>query len=204
MPTELPSAPLSAPPSEPSAEVGRAASAAPAAPTRRNFAVGVAAALAGAAGVGVAWQRFQPHAVEAGAAQAFWGLRFDTLAGAPLAMQAFKGRPLVLNFWATWCPPCVEELPLLDGFYQQHSPKGWNVLGLAVDQPDAVRKFLQKIPLQFPVALAGLEGTGLGKSLGNLTGGLPFTVVFGADGAVAHRKMGRVTPDDLSQWAGLA
>jgi thiol-disulfide isomerase/thioredoxin len=126
--------------------------------------------------------------------------QFDTLEQTPLVMQSFKGRPLVLNFWATWCPPCVEELPLLDAFYRQNSTKGWNVIGLAVDQADAVRTFLRKAPLQFPVALAGLSGTSLSKSLGNLTGALPFTVVFDADGAVAHRKMGLVTTDDLAKW----
>jgi|JI10StandDraft_1071094.scaffolds.fasta_scaffold804182_2 thiol-disulfide isomerase/thioredoxin len=167
---------------------------------RRRFILGAAAAIAGVAGAGLAWRRYQPHALEAGVEGSFWMQQFDTLEQTPLVMQSFKGRPLVLNFWATWCPPCVEELPLLDAFYRQNSTKGWNVIGLAVDQADAVRTFLRKAPLQFPVALAGLSGTSLSKSLGNLTGALPFTVVFDADGAVAHRKMGLVTTDDLAKW----
>ncbi len=170
---------------------------------RRRIVLGAAAAIAGAAGVGFAWWRYQPHAMDVGAEGQFWTQQFDTLDQKPLAMGAFKGRPLVLNFWATWCPPCVEELPLLDAFYGQNSAKGWNVIGLAVDQADAVRTFLRKVPLQFPVALAGLGGTSLSKSLGNLTGALPFTVVFDANGVVAHRKMGLVTTDDLAKWLSL-
>ena len=91
-------------------------------------------------------------------------------------------------------------MPLLDAFYRQNAEKNWQVLGLAVDQPSAVRKFLGKLPLSFPVGLAGLDGTELAKSLGNLAGGLPFTVVLGADGQVRQRKMGRIDPADLKAW----
>ena len=107
----------------------------------------------------------------------------------------------MVNFWATWCPPCVEELPLLNAFYQRHKSQGWEVLGFAVDQPTAVRMFLQRVPVAFPVAMAGLGGTDLARSLGNATGGLPFTVVIDANGAIAHTKLGKVSPDDLNNWA---
>lgn len=159
--------------------------------------VAVAAAVAGAA---VAWWKFQPHQADDGAADAFWAMTFDTPTGASLPMQSLRGKPLLLNFWATWCPPCVDELPLLDRFYKENSPKSWQVLGLAIDQPSAVRNFLGKMPVSFPVGMAGLNGTELGKSLGNLAGGLPFTVVMGSGGAVMHRKMGRVDERDLALW----
>ena len=120
-----------------------------------------------------------------------------------MAMASLKGRLLVLNFWATWCPPCVEELPLIDAFFRENSKKGWQVLGLAVDQLAAVNRFLATAPVSFPIALAGLPGVALSQSLGNLGGGLPFTVLFGRDGSVLHRKMGRVSPDDLRAWATL-
>ena len=73
-----------------------------------------------------------------------------------------------------------------------------------MDQPSAVRAWLQRKPLGFPVAMAGFSGTELSKSLGNLSGGLPFTVVFGASGQLLHRKSGKVTPEDLAQWVQLA
>ena len=141
--------------------------------------------------------------MESGAEQALWTMEFERPEGGTLAMQALAGKPLLLNFWATWCPPCVEELPMLNAFFREHAAKGWQVLGLAIDQPSAVRKFLARLPLEFPVGLAGMDGTELGRSLGNLTGGLPFTVVLGGNGKVLHRKMGQVTAQDLQLWAGL-
>lgn len=169
---------------------------------RRALMLGVGGAAL-AAGAGLAWWRLRPADLETGAADAFWPLSFQTPTGQTLAMGSFKGRPLLLNFWATWCPPCVEEMPMLDAFFREHAAKGWQVVGLAVDQPSAVRSFLVRRPVTFPIALAGLEGTDLGRSLGNLAGGLPFTVVFGGDGSVRHRRMGRVSAADLTQWSQL-
>lgn len=176
---------------------------------RRNLALGGLAALAGLSGAGVAWQKFQPHGAGLGGGavpatdEAFWKLIFDTSDTQSLAMSSFRGKPLLVNFWATWCPPCIEELPLLDAFYQEQKGKNWQVLGLAVDQPSAVRKWLQAKPLSFPVAMAGLTGTELSKSLGNLAGSLPFTAVFGASGELLHRKTGKVSKEDLALWAQL-
>ena len=172
----------------------------PAARSRRGLLVG-AGALAAAAGAGLAWWRLRPHALEAGAEDGFWSLQFPAPDGATLPMSRFRGGPLLLNFWATWCPPCIEELPMINGFFRQQRANGWQVLGLAVDQPAAVQRFLARQPLDFPVALAGLPGTELSRSLGNLTGGLPFTVVFDAGGQVRQRKMGQLTPADLAAWS---
>ena len=167
---------------------------------RRWLTLGVGA-LATLGGAGFAAWRLRPHAVHEGAAQAVWDAHFDGPAGEPVHMAAFRGRPLLLNFWATWCPPCVEELPLLDGFYGAQRAKGWQVVGLAIDQPSNVRKFLERTPLAFPIALGGLSGTDLGRALGNEKGGLPFTVLFGADGHVLKRKMGQLTAQDLQDWS---
>jgi thiol-disulfide isomerase/thioredoxin len=169
---------------------------------RRALYAGVAAAAA-VGGAGLAWWRLQPHAMQAGAEQALWTQAFDTPDGARLALANYAGKPLLINFWATWCPPCVEELPMLNTFYRDNKANGWQVVGLAIDQPSSVRKFLARLPLDFPVGLAGLGGSELGRSLGNLTGGLPFTVVFSADGRVLHRKMGQVTSQDLQTWSAL-
>lgn len=164
-------------------------------------AVGVGALGAGA---GVAWWRFRPaDVVMSGAEAAFWDTQFDGPLGETVRLADWRGRPLLVNFWATWCPPCVEELPLLNAFHASQAAKGWKVLGLAVDQPAAVRRFLQKLPLNFPVGMAGFAGTELSRSLGNLTGGLPFTVVFGEAGQVVHRKIGQVSEADLQLWAQL-
>jgi thiol-disulfide isomerase/thioredoxin len=175
---------------------------------RRLALMGGVGVMAAAAGAGLAWRQLRPGVgtpeIGMGAAErALWDTEFDTPGGQRLAMKSLLGKPLLLNFWATWCPPCVEEFPLLDGFYRQNASKGWQVLGLAIDQPSAVRGFLQKLPVTFPIALAGLEGTELSRSLGNLAGGLPFSLVLGSTGAVLQRKMGKLNSDDLGQWASL-
>ena len=199
---------------------------------RRRWLFGSAAALAVLGGAGLAWWRSKtgldgmggsassnelksnreeaPLAAGDGRTAShakimadFWSLELPTPSGSTLALASLRGKPLLLNFWATWCPPCVEELPLIDGFFKINSKNGWQVLGLAVDQVPAVNAFLTKQPVVFPIAMAGLPGIELSKSLGNLGGGLPFTVVIGSQGAVLHRKMGRVTADDLQVWATL-
>ena len=169
-------------------------------PARRRWLYAGMGLVAAGVGGAVGWKEWQPHAVADGAEAEFWQSSFETLDGASLPMAGFKGKPLLLNFWATWCPPCVEELPLLNRYHAQHAGKGWQMLALAIDQPTAVRKFLGKLPLHFPVALAGLTGSDLGRALGNEKGGLPFTVVFGADGRILQRKMGQLTEQDLQKW----
>jgi thiol-disulfide isomerase/thioredoxin len=176
-------------------------------PLQRRLMLGAGAAAA-LAGVGAAtWLRRRdptaPQPLGAEAAPGLWSLAWDTPQGGNLAMAALRGRPLLINFWATWCPPCVDELPLINAFYNQNKANGWQVIGLAVDKPSSVQTFLAKMPLDFPIGLAGLTGTQLGKDLGNLTGGLPFSVVLGSDGVVAQRKLGKLAADDLAQWVRL-
>ena len=172
--------------------------------SRRNMLYGGAALAAGLAGAGAFWWRGKGQSPAALAADPFWGLALETPDGAPFKVSSLAGRPLLLNFWATWCPPCVEELPLLNRFHLAQSSRGWRVLGLAVDQPSAVRAWLAKSPLAFPVAMAGLGGTDLSKRMGNLSGGLPFSVAFSASGEVLQRQMGKLSQDDLTRWAQLA
>lgn len=168
---------------------------------RRRWALGALAASALGAGIGASWWRNHPSARPA--PDGLWARQWASPQGQTFAMQSFQGRPLLVNFWATWCPPCIEELPLIEAFYQQNKANGWQVLGLAVDKPERVQSFLQTSPLSFPIGMAGLEGTSLSRELGNATGSLPFTVVFASDGQVAQRKLGRIGSQDLEQWRGL-
>lgn len=167
--------------------------------SRRNLVLGAGAAAA-VAGVGAALWRFEPQAVTGADSHPVWGQQFETPEGASLTMGGFKGKPLLLNFWATWCPPCIEELPMINAFWRENAPNGHQVVALAIDQPSAVRRFLERQPLAFPVGLAGLEGTNLAKSLGNAAGGLPFTVFFNSNGSIWRQKMGQLTQADLDEW----
>lgn len=109
-------------------------------------------------------------------------------------------RPLLVNFWATWCPPCVKEMPELDAFAADHP--GWEVLGVALDQPDAVRDFLARHPVRFGIALAkAADAMPAMQALGNSAGGLPFTVLLDARGRVLRRQLGATSVDQLKSWA---
>ncbi len=158
------------------------------------------ASLAAIAGAGVAWKRQSVGAIGPEALTALWAAEFDAPAGEALSMKALQGRPLVINFWATWCTPCIDEMPLIDAFFRENEPKGWQVVGLAIDQPSRVRQFLTQFPVNYKVGLAGLNGTELSKMLGNDAGGLPFTVVLDANGQLIQRKLGKLMPLDIEKW----
>ncbi len=182
--------------------------AAAASQSRRGLVLRVAAAAA-LAGAGLAWwrQRLPPAGVSlagggnSGMLDALWALRAAQPGGGELAMHTLRGKPLLLNFWATWCPPCVQELPEIDRFHRAYSPKGWQVVALAIDSLAPVQAFLAKTPLGFAIGLAGLDGSDLVRQLGNVQGGLPFTVMIGADGALLQRKLGPTNFSELSAWA---
>lgn len=190
----------SAPPSEPKA---------PTSGTRRAL---LALVGLGAAGGGAWWalRRNAPPATAPDGSPAvvgdplpagFWAQQFDTPAGAPLALSAFQGKPLLVNFWASWCGPCVKEMPELDHFHQAFQAQGGQVLGLAIDGPTPVKAFLAKTAVGFPIGLAGLGGTELAAAMGNSAGVLPFTVLVNAQGRIVQRKLGGTTLDELSGWA---
>ena len=130
-----------------------------------------------------------------------WTLAFEKPEGGTFTMASLRGRPLLLNFWGTWCPPCVKEMPDLDRFARQFKAQGWRVVGLAVDNAKAVRDFLARSPVSYTIGLAGFEGSDLARRLGNEQSGLPYTVAFAANGTVLQRKAGATTLDELTRWA---
>ncbi len=168
--------------------------------SRRSWLYALAAS-AGAAGGGWAWYR--ASAVDP-LLEIIWAMNLELPDGALLRLASYQGRPLVLNFWATWCPPCVEELPLLDAFQRLNASKKWQVLGIAVDNAKAVQRFLAQTPLSFPTPLAGIAGVDLSKSLGNISGGLPFTIVINAAGGIAWKHMGKLSTEQIDNISLLA
>lgn len=169
---------------------------------RRTWLLGGAAAAGIVGGAGfAAWQR-RPVGDDtaAGPAVDIWSFSFERLDGTALAMRSLRGKPLLVNFWATWCAPCVTELPLIDAFAREHAGR-WQVLALAVDRPDPVRRFAAERALQLPMALAGMEGLELSRSLGNKLAALPFTVTFDARGRLTQRRLGVLDADLLREWS---
>ncbi|MFG6442948.1 TlpA family protein disulfide reductase [Roseateles sp. LKC17W] len=158
-------------------------------PLSRRLLLAGAGLGAAALGATYAWRQGSkppPSAV----AEAFWARRFAGLDGVELDVARWRGQPLLVNFWATWCPPCVKELPEINQFYGEARGKGWQVLGLAIDQAEPVKAFLKKTPLDFPIALAGAQGLSLVRELGNAAGGLPFSLVFDERGEISWRRLG--------------
>lgn len=173
-------------------------------PTRRTWLVGGAAAAAAVAGAGVAAWRLRADAGDEAGASQIWSMQFETIGGPPLALAPLRGKPTLLNFWATWCAPCISELPLIDRFQREHQAAGWQVVGLAVDRIGPVTEFLAKRPVGFAIGLAGFEGVELSQRMGNRGGALPFSVVFDRRGGVIERKLGIIKPEDLQRWAAAA
>jgi len=165
---------------------------------RRVLYLGAAGVVAASAGV--AWQMRRSAAGDDGG---IWDLRFPQPDGSELVMAAHRGRPLLLNFWATWCVPCVKEMPALDRFQQRFSAQGWQVIGIAIDRPAPVLVFLQQVKVGFPIGVAGFEGAEVARRLGNAQGALPFSVVFDASGRPVHRKLGETNDAELASWARM-
>lgn len=166
---------------------------------RRRWALGAAVAAA-AAGAGAGWALWRQRGAAPAAQDALWSSSFDTPAGQRLVMADLRGHKLVLNFWAPWCPPCVREMPVLDRFHATFAAQGGQVLGVALDQPEAVKSFLLRVPVAFPIVLAGPQGPALVRELGNQAGGLPFSVLFDREGRLTQRHLGEMHEDRLLAW----
>ena len=167
--------------------------------TRRTSLMAGVAGAAALAGVGAWWWQAgqQPQPIDA----AFWQLKLPRPDGGELDMASLRGRPLIINFWATWCAPCIKELPDLDAFACAHRAQGWRVVGLAVDKPEPVAQFLRRTPLSIEIGIAGFDGTELAQQLGNPRAVLPFTLMVDAQGRVRQRKLGATTLAELQSWA---
>ena len=109
----------------------------------------------------------------------------------------WQNRVLVVNFWASWCPPCVEEMPALSDLQDEFASKNVLFVGIGIDTPSNIRQFLETTLVSYPIVMGGLQGSKIGKALGNTQGALPYTVVINAKGKVANTKLGKINEDEL-------
>jgi len=131
--------------------------------------------------------------------KAFFANSWQTPDGKTANSENWREKVLVVNFWASWCPPCVEEMPTLDKIAQEYSAKNVLIVGIGIDSPSNIREFLQKTPVSYPIVIGGLEGSNLSKQMGNAQGALPYTVVINPKGKSIYTKLGKITEDELKK-----
>jgi len=124
------------------------------------------------------------------------------LSGRPRRLAEWQGRVLLVNFWATWCAPCREEIPLLIAARQKYASAGVEIVGIAVDNAAKVGEYAKSIAISYPVLVAEADGLDLMRQLGNSGGGLPYTVVADRQGALVNRKLGALKESDLDRILG--
>jgi thiol-disulfide isomerase/thioredoxin len=149
-------------------------------------AIGAGAAVAGGLVGALALQ------AQSGAAELLTAPLRD-LSGAKRALQEWRGRIVVCNFWATWCAPCREEIPMLVAVREVFVAKGAEIVGIGIDQAAKVKEFAKTYSITYPVLIAEAHAIELMRRLGNGLGGLPYTVVLDRLGVVAHRRLGALT-----------
>jgi thiol-disulfide isomerase/thioredoxin len=164
------------------------------APGRRDFLTfGAIAAAAAAAGGIVGALALQ----SASGAADLLAASFPDLSGRPRRLIEWKGQTLACNFWATWCLPCREEVLILDAARQQYASKGFEIVGIGIDNASKIREFAAIYALSYPIVVADASAIALMRKLGNAGGGLPYTVFIDRDGAVARRKLGPLSRTEL-------
>lgn len=120
------------------------------------------------------------------------------LDGKPQTLAQWRGKPVIVNFWARWCGPCRTEIPELVNLRQRHLTRGLEVIGIALeDKVEPVRDFARAYEMDYPILLAKDQGLALMKSLGNTRMGLPFTVAIDRSGRLAVIKMGAMNGKEL-------
>lgn len=145
-----------------------------------------------AAGSWIAHLRYAPAAPTASAVAALWQLDFPDSHGNRQALAQWRGQILVLNFWASWCPPCREEMPDFAALRAQYRPKGVEFVGIAIDSVANVKPFLGQHPVNYPILIGEGAAHSLARRLGNPSGALPYTIVLDRDGQIVLHHLGRL------------
>lgn len=155
---------------------------------RRRWLVAGATAGCGLALGGWYWRKSGASSPEA----ALLNSSFPDLDGQKQALNQWQDQVLLVNFWATWCEPCKEEMPLLAQSQEKFS-KRLQIVGIALDNVSNIRQFTSKIPINYPLLIGDIGAVQLMRSWGNQAGALPFSVAFAADGKLLLRHLGTVT-----------
>jgi peroxiredoxin len=133
------------------------------------------------------------------AGNSLYNISFPDLQGHPQALKQWQGKVLVLNFWATWCPPCREEMPELSAMQNQYKDQKMVILGLSTDDLEKTKDFIKTASVSYPILAGDTEAMNLAETLGNNRGILPYTVIVDANGTVVKTFFGRVNQQLLEK-----
>ncbi len=164
----------------------------------RIAAIAAVAAAALAAGVYLALERRATAPVPA-AVSALTRMQLVDLAGEPATLERWRGRVLVVNFWASWCPPCREEIPGLIRIQEKFASNGVQIVGIAIDSAAKSREAATEMKISYPILVAGLEAIDLTRKLGNPAGGLPYTLILDREGTLVTTHLGLLSEPDLER-----
>lgn len=169
--------------------------------SRRQTLLFSAVALLGlAGGLAAAWWKLDEAAEARRRADTLYTRSYKDTAGQEQALAQWRGRWLVVNFWATWCPPCIKEMPDLQKVADEYGDRGVSVVGLGIDNPDAIRAFQKQYSLRLPLLLAGFDGSELARELGNDSGALPYTLLIDPKGRIVETRLGLLDAAELRRW----
>lgn len=160
--------------------------------------IAAVAAPALAAGLYIGLDR-RGGSVDVDAVSALTRAVFPDLSGQIAGIEQWRGKVVVVNFWASWCPPCREEIPGLVRVQKKYAANGVQVVGIAVDSVDKSRRATAEMGITYPVLIAGLEAIDLTRRLGNRAGGLPYTVVLDRQGSLIATHLGVITEAQLER-----
>jgi thiol-disulfide isomerase/thioredoxin len=166
------------------------------------IALGLAVSLALGAGAVWTWQRSAARPAAAESATWLYDVKLPDADGVERPLKTWRGTLLVVNFWATWCTPCIDEMPELQRFADEYGRQNVAVIGIGVDDPDRIREFRRQHALRLPLLAAGFDGMDLARRLGNPEPVLPYTALVSPDGRILEEHSGRIQPAELRRWAG--
>ncbi|HEY4371288.1 MAG TPA: TlpA disulfide reductase family protein [Burkholderiales bacterium] len=166
---------------------------------RRNLLLGAAGIAAGGLGIWASLRGFET--ADHADLTPLWAAQFRDLDGKPLAMASLRGQPLIINFWASWCAPCLEEMPDFQRFSQGPGGKKAKIVGIGIDTADKMLPFAKKLGISYQLVEAGAKGLDILTAAGDKPRVLPFTLVVDSSGNAVFRKIGKLDHDQLSEIA---